>query len=42
VIAVGTALVLPGSWYVLTAGLLASAVGAWLANRQPLKGGVVS
>ena len=34
VIAVATALVLPGSWYVLTAGLLASAVGAWLANRQ--------
>jgi 4-azaleucine resistance transporter AzlC len=42
VIAVGTALVLPGSWYVLTAGLLASAVGAWLANRQSLKGGVAS
>ncbi|MBM4413593.1 MAG: AzlC family ABC transporter permease [Chloroflexi bacterium] len=36
VIAVATALVLPGSWYVLTAGLLASAVGAWLANRQPV------
>ena len=34
VIAVATALVLPGSWYVLTAGLLASAVGAWLASRQ--------
>lgn len=36
VIAVGTALVLPGSWYVLTAGLLASAVGAWIAQRQPI------
>lgn len=35
VIAVGTALVLPGSWYVLSAGLLASAVGAWIAQRQP-------
>jgi predicted branched-subunit amino acid permease len=36
VIAVGTALVFPGSWYVLTAGLLASAVGAWIAQRQPV------
>lgn len=34
-IAVGTALILPGSWYVLSAGLLASAVGAWIAQRQP-------
>jgi predicted branched-subunit amino acid permease len=35
-IAVGTALMLPGSWYVLSAGLLASAVGAWIAQRQPV------
>lgn len=34
VISVGTALVLPGSWYVLTAGILASAVGAMLARRS--------
>ena len=34
VISVGTALVLPGSWYVLTAGILASAVGAILARRM--------
>ena len=34
VISVGTALVLPGSWYVLTAGILASAVGAVLARRM--------
>lgn len=33
-ISVGTALVLPGSWYVLTAGILASAVGAMLARRS--------
>ncbi|MFZ9857290.1 MAG: AzlC family ABC transporter permease [Roseiflexaceae bacterium] len=36
VIAVGTALMLSGSWYVLTAGLFASAVGAWIAQRQPV------
>jgi len=37
VISVGTALILPGSWYVLTAGILASAVGAMLARRmEPL------
>jgi 4-azaleucine resistance transporter AzlC len=42
VIAIGTALILPGSWYVLTAGLLASAVGAWLAKRQPVAVGEVS
>lgn len=42
VIAVATALMLPGSWYVLTAGLLASAVGAWLANRQPVAAGEAS
>jgi predicted branched-subunit amino acid permease len=36
IVAVATALVLPGSWYVLTAGILASAVGAWLARRQQL------
>ncbi|MFM7678736.1 MAG: AzlC family ABC transporter permease [Roseiflexaceae bacterium] len=33
-ISVGTALILPGSWYVLTAGILASAVGAMLARRS--------
>ncbi|MEY2846035.1 MAG: hypothetical protein RL076_1581 [Chloroflexota bacterium] len=40
-ISVGTALVLPGSWYVLTAGILASAVGAMLARRSvpPLQEG---
>jgi hypothetical protein len=31
---VGTALILPGSWYVLSAGILASAVGALLARRS--------
>ena len=36
IVAVVTALVLPGGWYVLTAGILASAVGAWLAQRQQL------
>jgi 4-azaleucine resistance transporter AzlC len=36
IISVATALLLPGSWYVLTAGILASAVGAWLARRQQL------
>ena len=34
VISVGTALILPGSWYVLSAGILASAVGALLARRS--------
>jgi 4-azaleucine resistance transporter AzlC len=42
VIAVATALVLPGSWYVLTAGLLASAFGAWLASRQSVAVGEAS
>lgn len=42
VISVGTALILPGSWYVLTAGILASAVGAMLARRMdpPVQEGV--
>jgi 4-azaleucine resistance transporter AzlC len=35
VVSVLSALYLPGSWYVLTTGLLASAVGALLATRWP-------
>lgn len=34
-VSVLSALYLPGSWYVLTTGLLASAVGALLATRWP-------
>lgn len=34
-ISVATAVLLPGSWYVLTAGILASAVGAIMARRMP-------
>jgi 4-azaleucine resistance transporter AzlC len=34
VISVISALLLPGSWYVLTTGIGASAVGAWLASRS--------
>ena len=35
VISVASALWLPGSWYVLITGLLASAIGAVVANRWP-------
>ena len=34
-ISVATAVLLPGSWYVLTAGILASAAGAIMARRMP-------
>jgi 4-azaleucine resistance transporter AzlC len=33
-LAIGGALLLPGSWYLLLAGIVASGVGAWLTGRR--------
>jgi hypothetical protein len=35
-ISIAVALWLPGSWYVLIAGLIGSAFGAWFAVQSPL------
>ena len=34
-LAIGGALLLPGSWYLLLAGIVASGAGAWLSRRLP-------
>lgn len=37
-LAVVGALVLPGSWYLLLAGIVASGIGAWLTRGEPVAG----